>query len=69
MSYKNVGVISGGDLTVEACVTKLGYLLARIQNNPGQVAHYMTVALKGEITTGPKTGYFHENSNSIVSKL
>jgi len=46
---KNIGVISGHDITTEAAVAKLMYLLGEGLSNE-EVKHYMGVSLRGEIT-------------------
>jgi L-asparaginase len=46
---KNIGVISGHDITTEAAATKLMYFLGEGFTNE-EVKHYMGVSLRGEIT-------------------
>jgi len=45
---KENGVVSGGDLTVEACVTKLTYLFGRIKD-PYVVQRLVTTDMRGEM--------------------
>jgi L-asparaginase len=47
----DAGVISAGDMTIEATVCKLAYLLARDDLNLKQVASLMGVPLRGELTS------------------
>ena len=46
---KKIGVVSGHDITTEAAVAKLMYLLGEGLPND-EVKHYMEVSLRGEIT-------------------
>eukprot|EP00953_Heterococcus_sp_UTEX-ZZ885_P023704 13018-Heterococcus_DN1.PRE.1 len=53
---KSLGVVSGGDLTTEAAVTKLAYLFARL-DSPEAVAVAMMRNLRGELS--PADTYTH----------
>lgn len=44
------GVISGFDMTVEATLTKLHYLLSRDDLSPSDIRHLMQQSLRGELT-------------------
>ena len=46
---KKIGVVSGHDITTEAAVAKLMYLLGEGLSNE-EVKHYMAVSLRGEIS-------------------
>ena len=43
------GVLSAGDMTTEACVTKLAYLCGRLEKND-DISTAFTKSLRGEIT-------------------
>ena len=46
-----IGVIGGSDITIEAAVTKMMYLLGAYPNNPEHVRQCLQLSLRGEITT------------------
>ncbi len=50
--FKNSGVISGGDMTTEACTTKLAYALGRGFEDRDTLASILLKSLRGEVTIG-----------------
>ena len=66
LEFKNAGVISGGDLTTEACTTKLSYLFGRL-SDPNLVGKMLTENIRGEISPANESKKFL--SNKLLSKL
>ena len=48
---RSIGVIGGNDITLEAAVTKMMYLLGTYPDNPNHVRECLLRSLRGEITT------------------
>lgn len=53
------GVVAGGDITTEAALTKLAYLLALPGATPDSVSRDMSVSLRGELNGYSKTAFSH----------
>ncbi len=59
--FQNAGVVSGGDMTCEACTTKLAYLFACLDDHH-EVARRLSEDLRGEVTTKQiKTNKYFSN--------
>jgi L-asparaginase len=50
VTLQNIGVISGNDITTEAAITKLMFLLSN-ENSTPNIQKKLTISLRGEITT------------------
>ncbi|EFR01362.1 lysophospholipase [Nannizzia gypsea CBS 118893] len=50
MTLSRAGVVAGGDMTTEAALTKLAYLLAMHDATPESVARDMSLDLRGELS-------------------
>ena len=48
-ALRDAGVVSGGDMTTEACATKLAYLFGRLQDS-SKVKELLSVNLRGELS-------------------
>ena len=49
-------MISAGDMTTEACTTKLAYIFGRGVTSLDEVARLMHTCLRGELSSADKSG-------------
>ena len=61
MLLGRAGVVPGHDLTSEAALTKLSYLLALPDSASEEVARQMSVSIQGELTEQARTVFQHPN--------
>jgi L-asparaginase len=67
--FKAAGVITGGDMTTEACTTKLAYIFGRGVSDPNIVSLLLLQSLRGEISSTDTTGkkFFNNASHNILA--
>ncbi|EON63025.1 L-asparaginase [Coniosporium apollinis CBS 100218] len=63
------GVVFGQDMTTEAALTKLSYLLALPDTTPQEIAKRMSVSLRGELTEASRTHFQHPNSGTLTPEI
>ncbi|KAF2204439.1 asparaginase-domain-containing protein [Delitschia confertaspora ATCC 74209] len=63
------GVVFGQDLTTEAALTKLAYLLSLPDATPEEVAKRMSVSIRGELTETSRTHFQHPKSGILTPEL
>jgi lysophospholipase len=61
------GVVFGQDMTSEAALTKLAYLLALPDATPQEVAKRMSVSIRGELTETTRTHFEHPKRNGVLT--
>lgn len=61
------GIVFGRDMTTEAALTKLAYLLSFSENSPEDVAKKMSVSLRGELTEASRTHFQHPSRSGTLT--
>ncbi|KAH0360561.1 asparaginase-domain-containing protein, partial [Aureobasidium melanogenum] len=63
------GVVFGQDMTTEAALTKLSYLLSMPGSTPEDVAKQMHNSLRGELTERGRTHFQHPTSGTLTPEI
>jgi 60kDa lysophospholipase len=61
------GIVFGQDMTTEAALTKLSYLLSLPDNSPEEVSKKMSISLRGELTESSRTHFEHPNKMGTLT--
>ena len=67
-ALRDAGVVPGGDMTTEACATKLAYLFGR-KLPMERIAAILTVNLRGEISSQESYTNPVFTKNDVISRL
>lgn len=65
-AFANVGVLSAGDMTTEACVTKIAYLFGRGADNE-TVGQFLGTSIRGELTEDSLDTKYRVHSTELLS--
>ncbi|KAF2140334.1 uncharacterized protein K452DRAFT_289077 [Aplosporella prunicola CBS 121167] len=63
------GVVFGQDMTTEAALTKMSYLLAMPEITPSEVAKRMSVSLRGELTESGRMHFQHPDNGTLTPEV
>ncbi len=69
LALREAGVVSGGDMTVEAAAAKLAYLFSRTGGNTAQVKSLLGKDLRGELSSDARYERTIQSAPHIMSKL